>query len=322
MRKSLGTVASASMIMFALIAVLFMKDIAGASASATIAVDPKLGGKAPGELYSVDITIFEVTKLVLWEFNLTFNTAVLEVQSVTEGPFLKQAGNTIMPNPVLNNTAGFALATCSLFSMVGPGANGDGVLATIVFKVKAEGSSPLHFSELDKRWPYTWDGTTLVSIAYEAVDGVFSYPVEVAHDVAVEDIVVSSLAVAAGETVSVNVTLMNRGNATESFGVTLYYGSMVIGAQTVANLIADRSRTLVFEWKTEHVAAGDYVLTAIADAVDGEATTLDNTFSFAAVKVTEPAPAFPIELLGLAVAIVGLVFVDVILFRRRSQKQD
>ena len=320
-KKSLERVASATIIMFAFVAVLFMEGITVASASAILAVDPKVGGKAPGELYSVNIMIFEVTKLVLWEFNVTFNPAVLEVQSLAEGPFLKQAGNTIMPKPVLNNTAGFALATCSLFSMEGPGANGDGVLATVVFKVKAEGSSPLHFSELDKRWPYTWDGSTLVSIAYVAVDGIFSYPVEVAHDVAVTDITVSSLAVAPGDTISINVTLLNKGNATESFDVTLYYDSMVIGTQMVSNLIADRSKTLVFEWKTEHVAAGDHVLTAVADSVDGETTVLDNSFSFAAVKVTEPPPAFPIELLGLAVAIVALVFVDVVLFRSRSRSK-
>lgn len=320
-KRGLRTAALACILMFAALAVLFAEDVTIASASATLAVDPKVGGKAPGELYSVDIVILDVSKLVLWEFNLTFNTAVLEVESVTEGPFLEQAGSTMMPKPVLNNTAGFALATCSLFSMSGPGASGDGVLATVVFRVKAEGTSPLHFSELDKRWPYMWDGSTLVSIAYVAVDGAFTYPVEVAHDVTVEDIAVSSLAVVSGETVSVNVTLLNQGNATESFDVTLYYDSMVIGTQTVSNLLADRSKTLTFEWRTAHVAAGDYVLTAVADIVDGETTTLDNSFSFAAITVTDPPPAFPIELSGLTVAIAALVFIDVILFRKRSRSK-
>lgn len=320
-KKGLRAVVSACIIMFAVLAALFTDGTTLAAASATIMVDPQVGGKAPGELYSVNIMIFEVTKLVLWEFNLTFNTAVLEVQSVTEGSFLKQVGSTIMPKPVINNTAGFVLASCSLFSMEGSGANGDGVLATVAFRVKAEGTSPLHFSELDKRWPYTWNGSTLVSIGYVAVDGTFRYPVEVAHDVTVEDIFVSSLAVVSGETVTVNVTLVNRGNATESFDVTLYYDLMVIGIQTVSNLIADRSKTLVFEWRTVHVAAGDYVLTAVADAVDGETATLDNRFSFAAVTVAEPPPGFPIELVGLAVAIAALVLVDMILFRKRSRSK-
>jgi hypothetical protein len=315
MKKNLEAVASASIIIFAFGLTLFTEGIAVASADTLITVDPKVGGKAPGELYSANITIWEVENLVIWEFNLTFNTAVLEVVSVAEGPFLKQAGKTITPQPVLNNTAGFVMATSALSSYA-VGADGSGVLATVIFRVKAEGTSSLHFSELDKRWPYSYDGTTLISIPYTAIDGVFIYPVELVRNVAVTDIALSSLTAAIGETISVNVTLQNQGNVTESFDVTLYYDSTVIQTQTVSGLIPDSSRTVIFEWDTEHVAAGDYVLTAVAGAVNGETITIDNSFSFAAVTVTEP-PAFPIEISGLAVAIVAFVIVDVVLFRKR-----
>lgn len=319
MKKNLKAVSSASIIMFALGVTLFTECIAAAAADTMIVVDPKVGGKAPGELYSANITISGVEDLVIWEFNLTFSTAVLEVVSVAEGPFLKKAGKTIMPEPVLNNTAGFVMATSALSSYA-VGADGSGVLATIVFRVKAEGTSPLHLSELDKRWPYSFDGTTLVSIPYTAIDGVFIYPVELVHDIAVADIAVSSLTVVIGEIVSVNVTLHNKGNVTESFDVTLYYDSTVIETQTVSGLMPDRSETVTFEWRTRNTIAGDYVLTAVASAVNGEAATTDNSFSFAAVKVTEPS-TFPIEILGLAVAIVAFGFVDLILFRKRSQSK-
>jgi hypothetical protein len=322
MKKGLEAVASASFIIFALEALLLTEGIAVVSASATIAVDPKVGGKAPGEFYSANITISEVNGLVLWEFNLTFNTAILEVVNVVEGSFLKQVGNTIMPKPVLNNTAGFVMAADALSSYA-VGANGSGVLATVVFEVKAEGTSSLHFSQLDKRWPYTWDRelATLVSIPYVAIDGVFKYPVELVHDVAVSDIAVSSLTVATGETVSVNVTLLNRGNVTESFDVTLYYDSTVIETQTVLGLIPDRSRTVMFEWETGQVAVGDHVLTAVASVVDGETIVLDNSFSFVAVKVTEPPLALSTVLLGVAVVIVAILLVALVLLRMRRPKK-
>lgn len=320
MKKGLKVVASASIIMFAFGVILFIEGIGVASANATMAVDPKVGGKAPSELYSVNITISEITELYAWQFNLTFNTPVLEAVSVVQGPFLKQAGNAMMPTPVLNNTAGYVWVGCSRFPY-DKGANGSGVLATVVFRIKAEGKSSLHFS-INETWAFTWDGSTLVGIPYTAVDGIFSYPVELVHDVAVTDIAVSSLTVAAGGTVSINVTVLNKGNVTESFDVTLYYDSTVMETRTVSDLISDRSRTVVFEWETRHVAVGDYVLTALASAVDGETSTLNNSFSFAAVKVTEPPAALPIELLGLAVGIVVIVIVTAfLLLRKRGPKQ-
>jgi hypothetical protein len=320
MKKDLETAASVTVIMLLGLA-LFTESAAAASAGTTITVDPMVGGKAPGEFYSANITIFEVTKLVFWEFNLTFDTAILEAVSFVEGPFLKNAGSTAMPKPLLNNTVGFVMAACGLVGYTEEsGVSGDGVLATIVFEVKAEGTSSLHFSQLSKRWPYTFNGETLISIPYTPVDGVFIYPVELVHDVAVSDIAVSSLTATIGETVSVNVTLLNRGDATESFDVTLYYDSTVIETQTVSGLIPDRSRTIVFDWETGRVAAGDYALTAIASAVDGETITLDNSFSFVAVKVTEPPPALPIELLGIAVVVVAGMIVAIVLFKRRSSK--
>jgi len=319
MKRVLETAASVAVIMLLGLA-LFTESTAAASAGTTITVDPKVGGKAPGEFYSVNITIFEVTKLVFWEFNLTFNTAILEVVNLVEGPFVKQAGGTAMTKR-LNNTVGFVMAACGLVGYTEEsGVSGDGVLATVVFEVKAEGTSPLHLSQLNKRWPYTFNGETLISIPYTAIDGVFTYPVELVHDVAVGDIVVSSLTATIGETVSINVTLLNRGDATESFGVTLYYDSTVIETQTISGLIPDRSKTIVFDWETGRVAAGDYALTAVASAVDGETITLDNSFSFVAVKLTEPPPALPIELLGIAVIVVAGVIVAIVLFKRRSAK--
>jgi hypothetical protein len=69
---------------------------------------------------------------------------------VVEGPFLKKNGDntffTINLNNAYNSTHGRLLAGSTLLGPV-PGVNGTGVLATVTFKAKAAGNTPLHLSD-------------------------------------------------------------------------------------------------------------------------------------------------------------------------------
>jgi hypothetical protein len=301
-------------------AILQFHGVGNASPATTLAIDPNVGGKAPNELYSVNVTVFEVSNLYTWQFNITFNPSVLEVVSVVEGPFLKQVGTTLFPTPIVNNTFGFVQAACARFPY-DAGANGSGVLGTVNFRVRAEGQSQLHFLPIGTETKLRlWNGAILVPISFVAFDGSFSYPLfELVRDVAVTDVAVSSLTVVAGGKVSVNVTVANRGNLTESFDVSLYCDSWVIGSQTVSGLFSGVSRTLVFEWDTKNVNAGDFVLTATASTVAGETNAWDNSFSYAAVTVADSPPPLPIELIVLAVVVVAVVVIAVVLlFRKRG----
>lgn len=290
-----------------------------ASPGTTMAIDPNVGGKAPDEFYSVNVTVFEVSELYAWQFNITFDPNVLEAVSVVEGPFLKTAGDTLFLEPELNNTAGYVFAGCPR-KVYDAGASGNGVLATVTFKVLAEGTSPLELQENSKL--RGWNGIKFVPLPFVMVDGFFSWPLYVlVHNVAVTGVVASPLSVVAGDTVSVNVTVANKGNLTESFGVTLYCDSWVIQSQTVSGLVPGVPRTLVFDWDTRNVDAGDYVLTAIAGTVAEETSTLDNTFAYAAVTVTEAAPPLPLGPIALMAAVVVLVVISVVLllkFPRQS----
>lgn len=294
--------------------------VATASPATTMAMDPNVSGKAPNELLSINVTVFEVSELYTWQFNVTFDQSLLEVLSVVEGPFLKQAGNTLFPAPAWDNSAGFVQAGCARFPY-DAGASGSGVLATVTFKVKAEGQCQLHFQAIGQDTKLrTWNGSVLVPISFVGVDGSFSYPLfKLVYDVAIVDVVASPLTVIAGDKVSVNVTVVNNGNLTESFDVTLYYDSWVIGSQTVSGLFSGASRALVFEWDTKNVNAGDFVLTAAASTVAGETSTLDNSFSYAAVRVTDSPPPIPLELVVLAIVVVAVVVLAaILLFGRRG----
>ncbi len=89
--------------------------------------------------------------LYAWQFNLTFNKDVLQVESVSEGPFLKQAGVTSLAGVSIDNDIGWVFVGCALDDWYGGGADGSGVLATVTFKTVAKGNSMLNFSETQLR---------------------------------------------------------------------------------------------------------------------------------------------------------------------------
>ena len=149
----------------------------GGASSTTVAVNPsEVIDLSPGETFSVDITVEDVTDLYGWSVNLTFHSEVLNVENVTEGPFLKQFGNTFFLPGQTNNVVGFLTPGGMLFDPTQDppfppeGATGDGVLATITFSVKGSGVANLHFeaSKLN-----TVVASNNVPITHTAKDGLF-----------------------------------------------------------------------------------------------------------------------------------------------------
>jgi hypothetical protein len=101
--------------------------------------------------------------LMGWEFRLWYNTTILDVINVEEGPFLQGFGTTYFPTPKYGPVAfdyaprdstfekeGCILAGCTLISGTTP--NGDGIIATITFNSTGTGTSAVI---LDHSWsPY------------------------------------------------------------------------------------------------------------------------------------------------------------------------
>lgn len=99
-----------------------------------------------------------------------------------------------------------------------------------------------------------------------------------AHDVAISDIRPAFTLLSQRQTVPINVTAKNNGDSSETFTVTCYINSTLIGSQGVT-LDAGASTTLTFQWDTTTFAAGKYIAKASASSVPGEnpASTDDNT---------------------------------------------
>jgi hypothetical protein len=98
------------------------------------------------------------------------------------------------------------------------------------------------------------------------------------HDVAISDIRPVFTLPSQGQMDPINVTTRNKGDLTETFTVTCYINSTLIGSQGVT-LGAGASTTLTFQWDTTAFSTGKYIATASASSVPGEnpASTDDNT---------------------------------------------
>jgi len=134
--------------------------------------------------------------------------------------------------------------------------------------------------------------------------------VKLGHNVAITNVKKSIEEVTAGETVSINVTTLNKGTETESFNVTAYYGNNVIEKKSVTALSPGAEETLIFNWDTKGVAEGDYQISA-------EATDQDNKFIDGTVTVKSAQQSFPTTIVVGAVVAVAAVAIALFMFLRR-----
>jgi PKD repeat protein len=106
-----------------------------------VAVEPSLIGANPGQYFTINVTVSDVTDLYSWGFKLKWSLGLLEVdaENITEGPFLKQGGTTAL---VRKNYTNYIDVGCTLLGSI-LGVNGSGTLASVTFKVLETGSATL-----------------------------------------------------------------------------------------------------------------------------------------------------------------------------------
>lgn len=131
--------------MIAMLCSVMMVNMGAATPPPTkLYVDPTTAyGEIPGEL-SIDINIEKVNNLFAYGVTVEFApyVSVLVVSQVTEGPFLKQAGNTIFKYKY-SGFEGTVKVGCTILG-ASDGASGEGTLFSIKFKIAEAGDSPLN----------------------------------------------------------------------------------------------------------------------------------------------------------------------------------
>ena len=92
------------------------------------------------DTFTLDIGARDVFDMAGWQFDITFDPAVLEAVDVTEGGFLKTATSTLFEDGTINNVAG-KIEGLSAIRLSTQGASGTGTLVQVTFKAKAAGET-------------------------------------------------------------------------------------------------------------------------------------------------------------------------------------
>ncbi|MDH5779143.1 MAG: hypothetical protein OEZ29_00945, partial [Candidatus Bathyarchaeota archaeon] len=108
------------------------------------------------------------------------------------------------------------------------------------------------------------------------------------HDVAVTDVNVCCGAsiVHGGRTVSINVTVANEGDVTETFDVTVYWNTTNVIETIQFTLLSGATNSTMFSWNTTGLTEYlNYTISAYAQPVAGEVDLADNTYVYGDVTI-------------------------------------
>jgi general secretion pathway protein D len=130
-------------------AAMFWLVALGASGQeATVRVEvPSTAVAADSGPFTVSVVVEDVANLGAFEFDLSYDSAVLTAAGIEQGPFLGSSGRQVQCLPA-RTQEGLTGLTCVTLGATPDGPSGSGVLANITFEPVAPGSSPLHFTRL------------------------------------------------------------------------------------------------------------------------------------------------------------------------------
>jgi len=251
------------------------------SVSTVVEVTPSPTYTLLGGTLTVKITVANVSDCAGAEFKLYWLSKKLNGTGIAEGPFINQAGSTdfIVTSFTdnYNSTCGLAWVSDVLLGP-GPGAYGTGAVVSISFKAKNVGSTGL------------WLGYTKIvdsasnAITHTAANGIAYITF---HDVVINSVTASKTVVGQGYSMSINVTVKNQGNYTETFNATAYADTTAIKIKTVT-LTIDASTTITFTWNTTGFAYGNYTISAFVTLAPSETNNWTGQFTYGTVLITIP----------------------------------
>ena len=249
------------MFLVTLVATAIISQNIVAFETATVRVDPASisdTNLTPGETFSVNITVAGVEDLWGYEFILSYNSTVLTATDFASyNPFTLSWGGS-----EINDTLGkvFIQYSMPLGTPIGSGFTGTAPLARIDFTVDALGVSELDLHDATLSHP---DPVTQGEITHDVVGGSFAN-IQV-RDIAVTNVTVSPAPrVMPGESVSIDATIVNKGESEETFNVTASYDENSLGNESDIVLAGGESKTVSFTLNTTGMAEAEYTITVMA----------------------------------------------------------
>jgi len=114
------------------------------------------------------------------------------------------------------------------------------------------------------------------------------------RDVKVVSITVSPSPASVGDFVTITVTAKNEGNVKENFNVTAFVNSAPKGTVTLTNVAVGENRVMQFPWDTTGTVPGNYTISAVANQLDNETDTADNSLVYGVVTLNKMASSISI----------------------------
>jgi hypothetical protein len=183
----------------------FSTKTSTAQSEVVIYVSPDTISVAPGESFDIAVTIKRAENVYSWQFKLSWDPTILELQEVSEGNFLKQGVYPTTFQEYVDNEAGNLVVVCFfLGDNRAWSANGDGTLATVTFYVKDTGYTPLLLYDTELL-DYDYH-----KLPHTSEDGFFQYQATIPY----LNVDLPSFAdpLAAGSTFDVNITIVDVAN--------------------------------------------------------------------------------------------------------------
>jgi hypothetical protein len=139
--------------------------------STVLSLEPKTVQSTIRQDFTVNVSISNVSDLYGWQLELSWNSSLLNVENIIEGPMLKSGGNSTFFSPVMNNGVGNLSALCTRrlsFGLNVTGESGNGTLMTIQFEVIGSGACDLNLYDTQLL------DSNLREISHTVEDGHFS----------------------------------------------------------------------------------------------------------------------------------------------------
>jgi hypothetical protein len=238
-------------------------------------IDPTL---IPPATFMVNVTLASVKNLYGYQFNLTFDPKILVCLQVQINDVLNETNYT--PNQDVDNTIGFIMVNVTYYSPAVPlDIDSPTPLVSIKFRVRALGATNLTLTD-----------TALVDSFGQPITNVVQngYFQSLIVDIGVTDLFASPTQINKGQSMNITCTVMNEGNSSQSFILSIYYNSTLLTTVNITNLAANANTTVTVAWNTTSVQYGKYALSAQVPILPYETHTADNNVTDGIVKVLIP----------------------------------
>jgi len=153
-----------SLIPVLIISLAFMINLATAPITLpNVYIDPPEVSGNPGDAFSINVYIEDVVDLFSFDVRIQWPNGLLQVVSVTEGPFIQSVNPTIFIGKLY---ADYCTAAVTTLGAV-PGVSGAGILCTVNFNVLDAGTCALDI------YQSTLLDSTLTAMSHTSADGYF-----------------------------------------------------------------------------------------------------------------------------------------------------